>query len=166
MREEDFWSYIQAAKDAAGASVEARTKGLTGELSRLDLDGIEAFQRRYDELIKRSNRWDLWGAAYVMNGGCSDDCFRYFRDWLVSEGRDTFERALANPDSLSEFAPREFFELESFGYVARKVYRTKSGGQEPAIDYSGELSRPAGKEWAEADLPRMFPKLAAKYLRH
>ena len=37
----------------------------------------------------------LWDAAYLINGGCSDDGFDYFRGWLVDQGRETFERCLA-----------------------------------------------------------------------
>jgi hypothetical protein len=37
----------------------------------------------------------------VVNGHCSDDSFENFRCWLVSMGRDVYENALANPDSLS-----------------------------------------------------------------
>jgi hypothetical protein len=164
MKEEEFWACIGAAKTAAGANTEARVMALARQLDSLDLEDIQAFQRRYDQMIKHANRWDLWGAAYLMNGGCSDDCFRYFRDWLISEGRQAFERALSDPDALAEYPRREYFDLESFGYVARKAFAAKTGGRELELDYSGELGQPAGKRWSEAELPSLFPRLAAKYL--
>ena len=163
MEEQHFWAIIHAAKTAAGTDVEARPSALGVQLSSLDLAAIQNFQRSYDELILRANRWDLWGAAYVMNGGCSDDGFRYFRDWLISEGREVFERALANPDSLAELQRRDYFDLESFGYVALKTFAAKGGG-ELERDFSSELAMPSGKEWSEPELPALFPKLAAKYL--
>ena len=46
--------------------------------------------------------WSLWGAAYVINGGCSDDPFVDFRASLISRGRQVFERALSDPDSLAD----------------------------------------------------------------
>lgn len=77
--------------------------------------------------------WNLWGAAYVINGGCSDDCFEYFRGWLVLQGRETFERALANPDSLAVHPQLEgAAELEEVLYVARTVYQAKTG-KEPQV---------------------------------
>lgn len=163
MDEQQFWAIINAAKTAAGNDVEARPSALGVQLSSLDLKDIQKFQRSYDELILRSNRWDLWGAAYVMNGGCSDDGFRYFRDWLISEGQEVFERALSNPDSLAELQRRYDFGLESFGYVALQTYAAKGGG-ELERDFSGEMTMPSGKEWSELELPALFPKLAAKYL--
>ncbi|MFC9245678.1 DUF4240 domain-containing protein [Streptomyces sp. NPDC057136] len=44
----------------------------------------------------------LWAAAYVINGGCSDDGFDYFRGWLIAQGREVFERTAADPDALAE----------------------------------------------------------------
>ena len=162
MDEQTFWRIIVAAKNAAGGDVNARPKALEVQLGSLDLAALEAFQRTYEALLLKANRWDLWGAAYLMNGGCSDDGFKYFRDWLISEGRDIYEKALADPASLASFPVREYFELESFGYAASKVFARKGGG-ELDRDFAVEIAVPAGREWKEADLPAMFPQLAAKF---
>jgi hypothetical protein len=42
----------------------------------------------------------ICGAAYIIDGGCSDDGFEYFRCWLISRGKETFIKLKANPDSL------------------------------------------------------------------
>jgi hypothetical protein len=52
--------------------------------------------------MAESYRWDLWGAAYLINGGCSDDGFDYFRGWLLSQGRAIWQATLADPDSLAD----------------------------------------------------------------
>jgi len=163
MDEQIFWGIVEAAKSQAGANLNARPQALEIQLSTTDLASLGAFQRTYENLLLRANRWDLWGAAYLMNGGCSDDGFKYFRDWLISEGRNTYEDTLADPDSLASFAVREYFGLESFGYAASKVFARKGGG-ELERDFKVELAVPMGKEWSESELPAMFPKLAAKYL--
>jgi hypothetical protein len=36
----------------------------------------------------------MWVAAYLMNGGCSDDGFDYFRGWLIAQGRTTLEQVV------------------------------------------------------------------------
>lgn len=97
-----------------------------------------------------------------MNDGCSDDGFRYFCRWLISEGRARFDAALASPDSLAELPRRDYFELELFAYEALHAFEAKGGG-ELERDFSIEIAPPEGEEWDETDLPRMFPKLAAKY---
>jgi len=162
MDDSRFWMLIDAARAQAGASEQARPPALRAALAALPAEEIQAFQRAYDRMIARANRWDLWGAAYLMNGGCSDDGFRYFRDWLISEGKASYEQALADPDSLAELPVRDSFELESFGYAALDAYGEHTD-RELVRDFSDELAMPEGHEWEEDELPGMLPRLAAKY---
>jgi hypothetical protein len=48
-------------------------------LSRLRAADIVGFAMRRRDLASRAYRADLWGAAFIINGGCSDDGFEYFR---------------------------------------------------------------------------------------
>ena len=162
MNEKEFWSIVDAACRSAGTDAEARVGALSHELSPLDTLALQGFQDRYDEMIHRSNRWDLWGAAYLMNGGCSDDGFRYFCDWLISEGRATFELALSDPDSLADLPRQDYFELESYAYVVLELFEAKGAG-ELVRHFGNELTMPAGEEWSEDDLPALYPRLAARY---
>ena len=157
-----FWAFIAAARDAAGDDVDDRVGGLEQVLLTQHPDDVAAFQHKYDELLARACRWDLWGAAYLMNGGCSDDGFRYFRDWLISEGEAVFEAALADPDSLADVAQDGEFELESFGYVAAEVYEQMTDNEMPRRK-AAQPASPAGKAWDESELPARFPKLAARF---
>ena len=163
MNEQKFWQLVETVKKEAGSNIESRPAVLQKRLSSLDPEEIQGFQQRYETLLLEANSWSLWGAAYVMNGGCSDDGFKYFRDWLISEGKETFKSAVANPDSLATVARREYFELESFGYAALKAYAAKGAG-ELERDFKVEYAVTAGDEWVESDLSRLLPALAAKYL--
>ncbi len=157
-----FWAFIAAARDAAGDDVDDRVGGLEQVLLTQHPDDVAAFQAKYDELLARAYRWDLWGAAYLMNGGCSDDGFRYFRDWLISEGEAAYEAALADPDSLADVAQDEEFELESFGYVAAEVHEQMTDAPLPRGSITDPAS-PAGQEWDEDELPALLPRLARKF---
>lgn len=163
MNEQNFWQLIEAVKNEAGTDPESRPAVLQRHLSSLELGEIQSFQQRYEALLLEANSWNLWGAAYLMNGGCSDDGFKYFRDWLISEGERTFKGAVENPDSLASVARREYFGLESFGYAALKAFAAKGAG-ELERDFKVEYAVTAGVEWTESDLPRLLPALAAKYL--
>lgn len=162
MDESRFWMLVDAARAQAGASEQARPPALRAALADLAPADIQGFQRVYDRMILRANRWDLRGAARLMNGGCSDGGFRRFRDWLVSEGKAVYERALADPDSLAELPVRDEFELGSFGYAAMDAYAEHSD-RELARDRQGERALPEGHEWSEDELPAMLPRLAARY---
>jgi hypothetical protein len=165
MNEEKFWQLIEAVKNDAGADFEARPAVLQRHLSSLEPAEIQGFQQRYEALLLEANSWSLWGAASLMNGGCSDDGFKYFRDWLISEGRETFKEATVNPDSLVSFPRREYFELELYGYAALKAYAAKGAG-ELDRDFKVEYAVTSGDEWTESELPQLFPALAAKYMRN
>ena len=157
-----FWSLIDKARVSDGADTEARVQGLAKVLTPLPKGELASFQDHYDSLIRLSYRWDLWGAAYIINGGCSDDGFRYFRDWLISEGREVFEKALASPDSLADLPQIESADLESFGYAATEVAERKGFG-ELDRDFSTEGTDPIGEQGSEDDVAGLFPRLAAKY---
>jgi len=162
MDDSRFWMLVDAARAHAGANEQARPPALRAALADLDAAEIQGFQRVYDRMIARANHWDLWGAAYLMNGGCSDDGFRYFRDWLISEGKAIYEQALLEPDSLADLPAQDGFELESFGYAALDAYAEHTD-KELERDLSDERAMPEGREWDEDELPGMFPRLAAKY---
>ena len=82
-------------------------------------------------LMADSYRTPLWAAAYVINGGCSDDGFDYFRGWLIVQGRQVFERAVADPDALADLAVippapgRASLECESVLYIPAKAHRPR-----------------------------------------
>ena len=79
-----------------------------------------AIRRRLDE---RAYTWELWGAAYVIDDGCSDDCFRDFRAYLISLGREPYEAALKSPDSLAPVVQdAETGDWENADDVAPEAY--------------------------------------------
>ena len=157
-----FWEIVDAAKKTAAPDTDGRVDALKHLLSTESLEELQSFQSHYDAQIRRSYRWDLWGAAYLINGGASDDGFRYFRDWLISEGRVVFEAALQSPDSLADLPRIDLAELELFGYVALQVYEARGGG-ELDRDFSTEHAAPQGEQWSEDELAELLPRLARKY---
>jgi uncharacterized protein DUF4240 len=126
---EQFWEIVNRVRDVSGLNFEKRVSALEVELAKLSPAEIQSFQEHYDTLILRSNHWDLIGAAYLMLvGGITDDRFRYFQDWLISEGEEVYNKALANPDTLADvhIETRDLF-LESYNYVALRVFKAKTG---------------------------------------
>ena len=67
-----FWQFVETAKAQAGGDTEARVEALYAALGGLEPAELQSFQSRYDQLIADSYRWDLWAAAYIINGGCSE----------------------------------------------------------------------------------------------
>ena len=126
MDEEQFWAIVQTAVDEAGDDEEAYLEVVKRELSKLSLKEMIGFRLRTDKLLYDSYTSEMWCAGYLMNGGCSDDGFEYFRLWVISRGRKVYEAAMANPDNLIDYidddAEMDFFEFESFWYVALEAF--------------------------------------------
>ncbi|WP_433344122.1 DUF4240 domain-containing protein [Micromonospora sp. CA-111912] len=172
MRTDDFWQLIDRARAGGGGAagpVAARAVALLAERDAADIVGYAQHQRR---VMAASHRADLWGAAYLINGGASDDGFEYFRGWLITQGREVFARAVADPDSLAAL-PRirqaaltgEEFEAEQMLTVAEEAYRKATASELPAVP---ETPYPElGEFWDfddEEEARRRLPKLAALFV--
>lgn len=168
MQADRFWDLIGRTTKRRGDQ-DAQMEALRYELRKLSAEDIEAFERAFQAQQRRAYSWDLWGAAYVMNGGASDDGFEYFQRWLISRGRETFEAALADPDLLAATAGSDTddgFDFESFAYVAGDVWREKTGrqGRSPSTGVP-QAPQPSGVPFEEDPdhLSRRYPKLWAKF---
>lgn len=163
-----FWQIINRSRTGSDGTKDGCAGVLSWELSSFSPDEIMQFERIFVGYMDRAYTWDLWGAAYIIGGGCGDDSFMDFRAWLISRGRSLFDRAVLNPDCLAEidFASDAqggaFFE--TFAYVAGQVYRDKVGAEMPSL---GVLrpTEPSGEPWDESrgDLKHRFPRLWDRY---
>ena len=126
MDEEQFWAIVQTAVDEAGDDEDEYLEVVKRELSKLSLKEMIGFRLRTDKLLYDSYTSEMWCAGYLMNGGCSDDGFEYFRLWVISRGRKVYEAAMANPDNLIDYIDdddeMDFFEFELFWYVALEAF--------------------------------------------
>lgn len=163
MTEADFWRLIDASRQdfdpkRRDGNMDLQEKRLETLLSALSVDDVHGFERVYRAKYGEAYRWDLWGAAYIIGGGCSDDSFMDFRAWLVSMGQAVFDAAMANPESLVEAAAMPGVEssfFEGFGYVVHRVLERK-GAEEVPWRHPAD---PQGARWEEDDLPTLFPRL-------
>lgn len=96
-----FWDIIEAARASAGQDGPFH-QALTDLLAARTREEILRYQDRFDEVHLAVYRWDMWAAAYLIGGGCSDDSFMDFRAGLIAQGRDWYRRAAASPDSLAD----------------------------------------------------------------
>ena len=160
MNIDTFWELIDPGKNSEEPEIE-----IAKVLKTLEASEIEAYQAHFDQLKANAYQWDLWGAAYMIGGGCSDDSFIDFRYGLIAKGRQVYEQALQNPDSLAELGPDVEIENESFGYVALEVYEAKTGSEMPRKSVSGSAD-PLGEEWDFEDKDeniKRIPKLTEMY---
>lgn len=169
MEWKQFWKVLESAYRPDGPD---HFESLKSELNQLRWFEVVEFQVRFDEAMAAANLIDLWGAAYLIDGGCSDDGFRDFRSWLVGRGRHAYEAALKHPDSLADILEGE--PVDGFGLdaAAVRVYEAMTG----TSDFYERLDReekdlppppPEGIDWDfddEDEMKKRFPKLCHLYL--
>ncbi|HXB08172.1 MAG TPA: DUF4240 domain-containing protein [Puia sp.] len=164
MPEDRFWGLIVASNEESEGDADQQEDSLRELLQELPLQEVITFQNRYRQLRGVAYTWPLWGAAYIINGGCSDDGFCYFRDWLIARGPEVYKQAIADAEWLVNVEwSEDGFDAEGMCYVAGAVFEKRTGDDLPA-QYA-ENFEISGTEWEEEgdDLARMFPKLWAKY---
>jgi hypothetical protein len=166
---ERFWSIIEAGGREGQQDPERQLEAVRRALGELPPDELIEFHRLFNRAMDDAYTWDLWGAAYLINGGCSDDGFAYFRSWLISRGRAAYEAAVRDPASLAGLVDpgRDDYEFEDLWGVALTIYEERTGEEPPAAEGGGP-AEPAGQRWDFDDdeaVSRRLPKLAALYLR-
>lgn len=123
-----FWNIVNSSVKHTKNQAE-QERFLVNEIEKLTPKQMIGFRLRTDKLLYDTYTSEMWCAGYIMNGGCSEDGFEYFRNWIISRGKDTYENAKENPDSLIlEMVEGDvFYEFESFWYVALTAFKNKTG---------------------------------------
>lgn len=156
MNEQQFWDLIQPTLSAQ--RTETQMELLYQALSGLSTPDLLGFNTIFLQQMDRAYTWDLWAAAYTIHGGCSDDGFIDFRAWLITRGKDLFEKALAHPDTLAGLPKEvllESLDWEEFNYLAAEVYeeRTEYDIEDDEAYRETDLREdPSGVEWEEDNL--------------
>jgi hypothetical protein len=132
MDAEAFWHVLDTAK----ASDKPLDVAIVDHLSTLPAEEILAFEHRFSRPRDAVYRWNLWAAAFLIGGGCSDDRFSDFTAGLVALGRESYERATACPDALAEHpavrstaagVDQDVIFDDDFNFVASRAYERLNG---------------------------------------
>lgn len=177
MDEIDFWYLIsqaesQAEAESGSASVADQVSAIRTALSKMEAEDLTGFQEMVDGLMNGAYGYDLWGAAYIITGGLSPDDFEAFRARLILAGRQIFERAVDDPDSLAELdidLTGEMEEARDLLFIALETYEEVSGdGAIYERPGHSEMIAPYGDNFDETDtehFKQRYPQLWEKYCR-
>ena len=171
---DDFWGHI---KKTRRRDPEAHAEKLAARLAKLPPDDIVDFVHWWDFHIREAYDWTLWGAAYLINGGCSDDGFQYFCEWLLLQGREVFQAAVSHPDTLADVVDGDEVECEC--YPGMDAWFAATGTEQDAAGYDAfnaaltarhpkqERMPELGNDWShddDAQMQRRYPRLWAMYM--
>jgi hypothetical protein len=163
-----FWKLIKTAKSRSGGDPFQQTELLRAALEKLPPEEIVAFDKILGQLKAESYRNDLWAAAYIIQGGCSNDGFEYFRCWLIAQGKKVYEAALRDPETLADAIDLDEDEreevIDTVGNdmvgIAWQAYSAKTGQEMPSRSVKLRLK---GRKWKEEEVDALYPTLAAKF---
>ena len=167
MNEERFWRIIQRSIDESRGSYSDQVELIANQLQPLSEEELSSFCQIHETLRQRANTWELWGAAYVIAGACSDDEFWHFLGWLICRGHNWFERALTHPDNLADYPEdlkNKIWEFADIPNLASVSFLDKFG-YIPNVDFYVGKGEPTGEPWnANDDVFRArWPRLFSKY---
>jgi Protein of unknown function (DUF4240) len=165
MDEAAFWQLIAETRTAADNDTASQSALLKERLTQLSPQAIIDFAQIRNGLDERAYTSDLWGAASVIEPGCSDDCFRDFRGYLISLGQAPYENALSDPDSLASVAQdAQTGDWAAADNVAPAAYSSVTGAALPVGD--PDLTSLEGTTVDQSDpsaLASRYPQLAARF---
>jgi hypothetical protein len=176
VEEKEFWRLIEKSR-----AHDEQTEWLTDVLVQKGLEEVIEFEFLFQKLMNASYQSRLWGAAYVLMGGCSDDTFDYFRGWLIGQGEEIFNKAMQNPEILAEYIDEDNLDEEGYpqneemltvGLDAYTLIKTGDTEWDEIID--NELLEALEKkglqpvpdiefDWEEDDLEDLFPILWERF---
>lgn len=175
VEKKEFWRLIEESREFEQA------EWLTEELAQKGLEEVLDFEFIFQELMNASYQSRLWGAAFVLMGGCSDDAFDYFRGWLIGQGEEIYSKVMNDPEFLAEYINEDNLDEEGYPQneeilsVGLDAYTLiKTGDVEWDDDIHNELLEALEKkglqavtdiefDWEEDDLENLFPVLWERF---
>ena len=166
--DEDLYWKIIANSLTTSSNQDQQLKSLVSQLLKLSPLEIVGFKLTTYKLLYEIYNSETWCAGYIINGGCSDDGFEYFRCWIISKGKNVYYQAKSSPDNLVDELNDEIeeYEFEDFLYVANDAFANKTKKDiydfldnnnfnegKVNIDFTWEEDKP---ETLKAICPRLF----------
>ncbi len=168
MTENKFWEIIENSKNAITDKESAeQIENKLNDLSPAKLVDFYLLMEKYRAMAYKR---DLYGAGSLLSGrNLSDDSFWYFTCWLVSRGKQTYQSALNNADSLADLPANLENEygvdvyFQSYCGIVYDIFEFKTGRN---IYDEAKHQYEKDNDWfgyTTDELKLSFPKLWAKY---
>ncbi len=171
MDQKAFWKIIDSHVSDEKLEAEYGYAEFAERLGEMSREDILEFASAMRVALNSAHTWDMWGAAYLICGGCAEEGFAYFCGWLMAQGSDVFLQAVDNPDWLAEYLPDydgdDIFEDEAILAAPLVAFEEKTGGYEGFELTERPVAEPAGEQWdieEQGELEARLPKLYAYFV--
>lgn len=167
MIEADFWALV--TRTTADQMQDDLADALKKKLSLLSDPELKAFDKIFGQQMRLSYTWTIWGAAYIITGCDSEYAFSEFRCFLISLGKEWYEKVLDNADALGQLAQWPMKDgyaypfLDEYDLIAGQIYEARNDDELPFVP-SG-LGQPEGNKFShkKKHLKAQYPELSAAF---
>lgn len=165
-----FWTLINEARSTSDRPDEI-AEVIARRLAEASPEAVRAFDGWLWEYLRAMHRRDLWGAAYTIMGGCSEEGFVLFCAWLLTHGESMVHEVVREPDVLADLqwdgAPQSAWLLT----VAPTVYGQLTGEELPETRPDVQIpelrswprDRLRNYDWPEDLLEAQYPRLFERF---
>ena len=167
MTESQFWLLVSRSSPSQNQTDLADT--LKQKLAPLTNEQLRDFDKIFGQQMRRSYSWSVWGAAYIITGCDSEYAFAEFRCFLISLGKDWYDKVVESPDELGNLT--EWPEKDGYAYpfvdeydlIAGQLYEERANDELPYVP-SGQAT-PTGKKFShkKKQLKATYPLLSAAF---
>ena len=160
----EFWKLIDKTRVAASGDAQKQSDLLTEELAKLPAEEIISFDEIFHDLKDSAYIANLWDAAYLIEYGCGHSGFQEFREWLVGRGKDAYEKAIENPETLIDVLEVGEQIFPTLLGPAMEAYEKVTGKEMPLMQREWtQLKGQTTGEQGDDEILARFPKLTAKF---
>lgn len=176
MDEVEFWNIVSYANSIGRGNSKLQELIITRILSGYQPDQIIEFELILRRKLIQANDFKILAADRIIDGPLTDDTYLYFRCWLIGLGEKTFTETMKDPDYLADVIEKRVEpDFEGLLYVSTTAYQNRTGKKteddsfpqnvafDKGLDYDANSPKTTGQEWKEKDLPKLYPKLWAKF---
>ena len=150
MDETRFWEIIDATVRTSEGDKNAQRDQLIALLRQETDDDLRTWETIFYRFKGALYRRDIWDAAVYIYGGCSDDFFMDFRDYLISCGSTVYQAVLKHADNIYDYPSLLEYGEDYFGHCAAEAFKENGG--------VGRLVEMLGDAWPELDDSQHIPR--------
>lgn len=172
----EFWKIMDYSFAVASGDKRKQEEIIIKKLSAYSPEQIVEFEILLCEKLIEANDFKVMAAEKIIDGSVTDDTYLYFRCWLISRGKTDFINTLRQPEYLASVVEKGIeTDFEGLLYVSTEAYKNKTGkkveddtfprnvASDKGLNYDFGGPKTTGTDWKEEELPKLYPKLWAKF---
>ena len=141
MTEAIFWNLIEQSRAESKTRPKQIFQILEEKVARLSRDQILRFDLILHEFLRVWYRANILAAATIINVSCELDELNEFETFIIMQGKEIWEQALKNPDSLADLEIEDEAKCVELFEVPEKAYAQATGEEDfemVHVDYQAQ----------------------------